>query len=286
MKFAVVGGDVRSVFLCELLMRDGHRVCTYALEHAELPSAAPRAGCLQGCVYGVDCVVLPVPSELGDYINAPFAAEKLRSTELVTALWSGQLLFGGRLGRELCYSAINAGLRVSDVMSDPAFACGNAALTAEAAVYELIGSGPGSICSSHILITGWGRIAKLLALRLRALGACVSVAARSAADRAMISALGLNCCDFPALEYLTGSSDYIVNTVPARVIAEEALCCAESGTVLLELASPPGGFDRTLAQNIGLKCIAAPGLPGKYSPRAAAALIRDAIYRAVEEQED
>ena len=31
LKFAIVGGDARLVFLAGLLWRDGHRVCTYAL---------------------------------------------------------------------------------------------------------------------------------------------------------------------------------------------------------------------------------------------------------------
>lgn len=54
MKFAVIGGDRRSAWLCALLEGDGHRVYTYALEKAELPKEVPKAGCLQGCVYGAD----------------------------------------------------------------------------------------------------------------------------------------------------------------------------------------------------------------------------------------
>ena len=63
MKFAVIGGDRRAVLLCSMLARDGHRVQSFALEKAELPGEIPKAGCLQGCVYGADCVILPVPAE-------------------------------------------------------------------------------------------------------------------------------------------------------------------------------------------------------------------------------
>ena len=62
MKFAVIGGDRRSAWLCALLEGDGHRVYTYALEKAELPKEVPKAGCLQGCVYGADWVILPTPA--------------------------------------------------------------------------------------------------------------------------------------------------------------------------------------------------------------------------------
>ena len=80
--------------------------------------------------------------------------------------------------------------------------------------------------------------------------------------------------------------DFVVNTVPARVLTDAMLCCLSEGALLLELASPPGGFDRTLAENIGVKVLAAPGLPGKSAPYSAAALIRDAVYQIIREQEE
>ena len=106
LKFALVGGDTRAAFLAVQLGRDGHRVSTYALERAELPKEIPKAGCLQGCVYGADCVVLGVPAEAGGFLNAPLSNEKLRAEELVSALWRGQRLFGGRLGDGLCLAAL------------------------------------------------------------------------------------------------------------------------------------------------------------------------------------
>jgi len=70
------------------------------------------------------------------------------------------------------------------------------------------------------------------------------------------------------------------------VLSSAALCCLEDGALLVELASPPGGFDPVLAGNLGLRVLPAPGLPGKFAPEAAAALMRDAVYAALEEQEE
>ena len=61
MKFAVVGGDERSVWLSRLLLAEGHRVCCFALERASPCAGLQHSGCLHSCVYGADCVVLPVP---------------------------------------------------------------------------------------------------------------------------------------------------------------------------------------------------------------------------------
>ncbi len=110
LKVAVIGGDKRSVLLCSLLWQDRHRVHSFALERAELPAEIPKAGCLQGCLYGADCVVLPTPAEKNGLINAPYAAQPLPVEELLSALWPGQLLIGGKLSRELCMGAVAQGL--------------------------------------------------------------------------------------------------------------------------------------------------------------------------------
>ena len=95
MRVAVVGGDRRSALLAGLLLRDGHRVQSFALEKAELPAEIPRESCLQACVYGADCVLLPVPAEKGPLLNAPLANQPLPLEELWAALWPGQLVIGG-----------------------------------------------------------------------------------------------------------------------------------------------------------------------------------------------
>lgn len=286
LKFAIVGGDRRLVLLAALLRRDGHRVCTYALEGAELPEDIPKAGCLQGCVYGADCVVLPTPAEAGGFLFAPLSKEKLRGEELAAALWQGQRLFGGRLGDALCLSALRQGLVVEDLLRRGDFAAGNAALTAEGALGLLMAESEKSLWRSRVLVLGWGRIAKLLTLRLLGLGAQVTTAARRAEARMTAETVGAESMSFDELESRIGGFDFIVNTVPARVLSDGALCAAAEDALLLELASAPGGFDRSLADNIGLRAIAAPGLPGRCAPLRAAELMRGAIYASLGEGED
>ncbi len=286
MKFAVIGGDKRSVLLCSLLWRDRHRVHSFALEKAELPAEIPKSGCLQSCVYGADCVVLPTPAEKNGLINSPFASQPLRAEELLVNLWPGQLLIGGKLSRELSMGALNQGLQTADIMQRRGFTVGNAALTAEGAVEKLMASSPRSLWGSRVLVTGWGRIAKILSLRLFALGSRVTVAARKEGDRAMARALGLEALDFPALPEVLGDFDFIVNTVPEQVLGEAELGCIRRDALLLELASAPGGFEPHRAEELGLRALAAPGLPGLCAPYTAAELMRDCIYSIIREREE
>ena len=281
MKFAVIGGDRRSAWLCALLEGDGHRVYTYALEKAELPKEVPKAGCLQGCVYGADWVILPTPAERGGVLNAPYSSEQLRLEEIISALWPGQVLCGGKLSQSTAVGAVRAGLQVVDLMQRRDFAVGNAAITAEGAAELMMKSGERCLWGSRVLVTGWGRVAKILALRLYALGALVTVAARKDGDRAMARALGLDSCDFDGIYEQAEEFDFVANTVPARVLEDDLLALLRPDAVLLELASPPGGFDAEQARSLGLPVLAAPGLPGVYAPYTAAELMRETIYTII-----
>lgn len=286
MRIAVIGGDRRSALLCAMLAGDGHRVQTFAMEKAALPEEIPKAGCLQGCVYGADCVILPVPAESGGLINTPLSNETLAASTLTEALWPGQIVCGGRLSDCTVRDIKKAGAIPADMMLRRDYPVYNAALTAEGAVKLLIENSEKSLWRGSALILGHGRIGKLLSRRLAALDCSVTVADRSSEERAMAEALGMRGIGYSELEGLAGSFDFVVNTVPARVLSDAALCCLAEDCVLLELASPPGGFDRALAENIGLRVVYAPGLPGKISPQAAAGLIKDAVYDIIKSERE
>jgi len=283
MKVALVGGDRRSALLAQLLWRGGHRVRCYALEKALLPAEIPRDSCLPAALYGADAVILPVPAEKGPLLNTPLSAQNLTLEELWDNLWPEQWVFGGGFGEASAARALQGGQILCDLLRRPGFVTGNAALTAEAAVGILIRESEGSLRHSRCLLLGCGRIGKLLARKLAGLGADVTVMARKAADRALVAELGYTPLEPEALEGRIGDFDLIVNTVPARVLSDAALCCVAPEALLLELASPPGGFNRDLARNIGLRALIAPGLPGQYSPLAAARLMRREIEAALED---
>ena len=286
MRYAIIGGDERSACLARQLLAQGHRVHSYALEKARLPGEIPKDDSLRAAVYGADCVVLPVPAERSGLLHAPLSEKSRRLTEILEALWPGQPVFGGGFGEESLRAARLAELRLTDLLRRADFTVGNAALTAEGALGLLIRESDRALWGGRVLICGWGRIGRLLSLDLDALGAEVTVAARDPRDRAMARALGLKALDYAELEDGIGDFDFIVNTVPARVLSTAMLCGVAPEALLLELASAPGGFDRSLAANLGLRVIHAPGLPGKTAPWAAASVMLGSIQKAMEEGED
>ena len=132
-------------------------------------------------------------------------------------------------------------------------------------------------------IIGFGRIGKLLAHRLRGLGAEVTVSARRLDDLAWIDAFGYRGLRTNRLAGRLGSFRVVFNTVPHIVLTEELLRELPRECVLLELASQPG-FDRAAAEARGLKCIAAPGLPGRAAPETAARAIKLTLEKIWEEE--
>ena len=132
-------------------------------------------------------------------------------------------------------------------------------------------------------IIGFGRIGKLLAHRLRGLGAEVTVSARRLDDLAWIDAFGYRGLRTNRLAGRLGSFRVVFNTVPHIVLTEELLRELPRECVLLELASQ-SGFDREAAEARGLKCIAAPGLPGRAAPETAARAIKLTLEKIWEEE--
>ena len=284
-KIAVIGGDRRAALLAELLSREGQRVHSFALEKVPLPAGITKDNCLTACVYAAELIVLPVPAEKGSLLNTPLSESPVPLRELWAALWPGQLVVGGGFGEESAELALRGKLEVRDLLRRPGFVTENAALTAEAAVGLLLRESERCLRGARCLVLGFGRIGKLLALRLNALGARVCVAARREADRALAGALGLEALAFPELEGQIGDFACLVNTIPAPVLGGAALCCVSSDALLLELASAPGGFDRELAANIGLRVLHAPGLPGRAYPLSSAELLKREIEAIWKEEQ-
>lgn len=273
MKFIVIGGDERFVRLCRLLQRDGHGVFPLALDSA-LPVQGPPD------FAGADAVILPLPAERGGFLNAPLSGENYRLAEVLAGVPEGKSIFAGMAGEGLRDFCGRRGLRLRDYFAREELQVKNAALTAEGALGLLLGHDGGGLCRRRILICGFGRIGRLLAPRLLAMGARVGVAARSASDRAWAEAMG--CAAMSLGEAAVPDWDFVVNTVPSPLFGGAEIA-AFGEAKLVELASAPYGFDLASAEALGKRVELASGLPARCAPEAAAAAIRDTIYNMLEE---
>lgn len=280
MNIWVVGGDLRQAALAGLLAEDGHTVHTLALEEAEgtacevSPEGIERA----------DCVVLPLPAEgEAGYLNAPLSGERRSLSWVLDALHPGQLVCAGMVKGALAAAAKDRGLELRDYFAREELAIANAVPTAEGALQLALEELPVTLHNARCLVIGYGRVGRVLAHRLGALGAHVSVAARSYEQLAWAQVWGYATEHVGQLVPWLCSYDLVVNTVPARILGEEELSALKPGTLVIDLASKPGGVDFDAAGRLGVKVIWALSLPGKVAPVSSGGYIKTTIYHIIDE---
>lgn len=123
-----------------------------------------------------------------------------------------------------------------------------------------------------ILITGFGRVAKMTAKLFATLGANIIIAVRSPIQLAEAQAFGYEVIPLSANH--ERQSDFLINTIPSRWLTSTYPIYLK--THIYDLASAPG----CLAPDVtALKYELLPALPSKFFPEAAAELLYDAILQ-------
>lgn len=274
----VVGGDRRQVYLAGLLREDGQTVHTVGLGEKERSLADLALA---------HCVILPLPV-LGKNgrIHTPLSQEKIDLSQVLDHMRPGQVLCGGMVSPEVREAGERAGLQVFDYYAREECMVANAVPTAEGAVQVAMEQMPFTLHSARVLVLGFGRVGKLTAHRMRALGARVTVAAADYGDLAWAAAYNYESIRLEELACELGGFQLIVNTIPAQVLDARRLAWVDPAVFILDLASAPGGVDLIRGEELGLHILQAPGLPGRTAPVTAAAAIRDSIYHILWELEE
>lgn len=280
LNFWVIGGDPRQAALARALNEDGHTVHTYALERGV--ETALCADSLSGAAIA-DCVILPLPAFDGEYLNAPLSDRRAALADVLDALRPGQLLCAGRVSPVLRGEAEKRKLRLVDYFAREELAVANAVPTSEGAIQIAMEELPITLHGAKVLVIGTGRLGKVLCQQLRGLGSNVSLAARKFSDLAWAQVWG---CGTERSDQLSGwlcAYDLIINTVPVPILGREELTDLKPGSLIIDLASKPGGVDFSAASELGVKVIWALSLPGKTAPVTAGLAIKTAVYNILTE---
>lgn len=240
--FSVIGGDARSPAVASQLHDLGYSVTCFGLRPSLLPSQIQTAATLPEAVSKSRYIILPLPVTQDEHtMFAPLCEYTIAMRDLPVSAKVGQHLFGGRLTSEWRTELTKRNILYTDYTERPEFAAANAVPTAEAAIEIVIRETPFTLNGASCLITGYGRIGKILAHFLHALGAKVTVAARRA--DALCAAEAFGCTPLLMQNLNTALSDFriIFNTVPSLLFTEEALKKTRPDVLCIDLASTPGG---------------------------------------------
>lgn len=275
------GSDKRQVSAAQALARLGRVYCFGTDDSAE---GTAMLGRLSDMPEKAQLLVLPVPCNTG--LRIPSSAGALDCSELAEHLGSGALVAGGMMNSELRNFFKEQGFDTADYFQNEALVLKNCIPTAEGALEIALRELDVTVSGLPVLIVGWGRVAKACAKLFSAVGAEVSVTARSAA--ALSEASSQDHGVFPLAELILNAAGFglIINTVPAMVITAEVADRVSGDCLIIDLASKPGGTDFAACDARGVRYIHALGLPGKCSPKTAGGIIADTVIQIFKERSD
>ena len=275
MRTAIIGGDERMIYAAEGFLRDGAEVrmsCFERSDYTGIECIDPKTA-----ASWADIIILPVVPVNNGCLNAPLSGQKIGVQELAEYI-SSKPVFTGRAN--LLKEFTNG--RLFDYTAREGFSVRNAVLTAEGALGVVISEYSDSLFNADVLVTGFGRIGRVTARYLRAMGARVTVAVRSESAAAWAEAEGYKTCGYSPEELSRYS--LVINTVPALIITSYIIDLMSADTLIIDLASMPGGVDDDCAHDGGVRCIHALALPARTAPVAAGRIIKETICSMIKEE--
>lgn len=266
----VAGGDPRDRWLCHTLVEQGFNVQTWGMSvegfsqfDPDHPDVSPNL--LIGPMTGID--------ETG---SMDVAEGSVRVTDaMLVRMGDEGVIAAGLVSPVIQHRAHVLGIRTIEYRKESSFMWLNAVPTAEGAVKDAIGRSGRTLYDRPLAILGFGRVGSVLALRLQAYGARITVYDRSLEKRAMARAYGFRALP---LSELPPHVDGIFNTIPAPVLDERWVSHTHPAWII-DLASIPGGLTPSVREAVALsdRYQWTLGIPGKIAPIRAAEIIWETL---------
>ncbi len=229
-----------------------------------------------------DMLLLPMPC--GNGLNIPCACGQLTCRELIPCLAKRALVAGGKMGTAMIEYFNSLGFDTADYLRREELAVKNCVPTAEGALALAMNELEVTIHGTRTLICGWGRVAKACARLFAAAGAKASVTARDRGQLAEAECCGFEAFSLDQLFLRAGGFKLIINTIPAMILNEEVIRETQSGCLIIDLASKPGGTDFDACAKYSRRAVHALSLPGKCAPVTAGEIIADTALNIFHER--
>ena len=264
MRYAVIGGDVRFAHLAAMLNESGREAVGFLQDKAG--DRSPNLSELEK----FSCVISNWP------MRWPLSERDCSESEIMEHIAPGSalLLCGSKFPQRRRWD-----LQYVNLWEDEQLLRENAYLTAEAAVASAMQRTRLAMAGMRCAVIGYGRIGRSLTEILLNLGAKVTVISAREAKRCAAREAGADAAALANIAEALHGQDVIFSTPPTTVIDEEALRHVDTDAILIDLASPPYGFDLEAARAHNLRAFREPGLPGRYCPLSAARAIYSAVLR-------
>jgi dipicolinate synthase subunit A len=222
--FAIVGGDMRQIYMTNELIARDFSVIVYGLKDPLLNLNCYHAESLTEIINSCRIIITPIPiSKDGFNIIALEPKLDLTIDNLCSLLTPKHRLYGGCFTTALINKCEANHIFHYDFMENEEVILYNTIATAEGAMAEAIYNSTINLHGSSCLIIGYGKCARTLADKLKGLCNHIDIAARSPRALADAYAESFGTTQITKLKDKIHQYDYIFNTVPALILTKELL---------------------------------------------------------------
>lgn len=286
MQIAVVGGDARQLEIIRKLTELDAKLSLIGFEQLDHAFTGATKEKLDEVDFStMDAVILPVPgTNLEGQIETIFSNERVFLTEeMLMETPDHCTIYSGISNAYLTGITSQANRKLVQLFERDDVAIYNSIPTVEGTIMMAIQHTDFTIHGSRITVLGLGRVGMSVARTFHALGAKIKVGARRSEHIARITEMGVQPFHLDQLQNEVKDTDILINTVPYLIVDASVISKMPAHTLIIDLASKPGGTDFRYAEKRGIKALLAPGLPGIVAPKTAGQILANVLSQLLQE---
>ncbi|MFJ5795564.1 dipicolinic acid synthetase subunit A [Bacillus atrophaeus] len=283
---AIIGGDARQLEIIRKLTEQQANIYLVGFDQLDHGfTGAVKCKIDEIAFQQIDSIILPVSATTGEGVVATVFSneEVVLKQEHLEQTPAHCVIYSGISNTYLEKIATEANRKLVKLFERDDIAIFNSIPTVEGTIMMAIQHTDYTIHGSRVAVLGLGRTGMTIARTFAALGAKVKVGARSSAHLARISEMGLVPFQIDELTENVKDIDICINTVPSMILNQAVLARMTPKTLILDLASRPGGTDFKYAEKQGIKALLAPGLPGIVAPKTAGQILANVLSKLLSE---
>lgn len=285
-QIAVIGGDARQLEIIRKLTDLDAKLSLIGfeqLDHAFTGAVKEKIDEVEFSTQ--DAIILPVPGTSSDgQIETIFSNEKVYlRKEMLNETPPHCTVYSGISNSYLDDITKQANRRLVQLFERDDVAIYNSIPTVEGTIMMAIQHTDTTIHGSTVAVLGLGRVGMSVARTFQALGAKVKVGARKSEHIARITEMGLTPFNLSDLNNEVKDVDICINTIPHLIVTASVISKMPVHTLIIDLASKPGGTDFRYAEKRGVKALLAPGLPGIVAPKTAGKILANVLSQLIKE---
>ncbi|RFB19012.1 dipicolinic acid synthetase subunit A [Bacillus sp. HNG] len=280
MHVAIIGGDARQLEIIRKLIELDARLSLIGfdqLDHGFTGASKERLDEID--FTDIDAIILPVSGTNSEgEVETIFSNETVVLTEEILSQTPEHCVVFSGISNSYLDGITNATNRkLVRLFERDDVAIYNSIPTVEGTIMMVIQHTDITIHNSNVAVLGLGRVGMSVARSFAALGAHVKVGARKTEHIARITEMGLTPFHLSNLAEEVKDIDVCINTVPKLIVTASVISKMPAHTLIVDLASKPGGTDFRYAEKRGIKALLAPGLPGIVAPKTAGQIVANVL---------